>query len=68
MIKNQFSNDIAISYATAPQAQQRYKISRKTLMKYAEKYDAIVRFGRSVRINIEKFDIGIEREKENKNE
>ena len=60
MKKNQFSNDIAVSLATVPQAQQRYKISRKTLMKYAEKYNAIVRFGRSVRIDIAKMDIGIE--------
>lgn len=60
MKKNQFSNDITVSLATVPQAQQRYKISRKTLMKYAEKYDAIVRFGKSVRIDIAKMDIGIE--------
>lgn len=53
-----YSDEIT-KMATVPQAIERYKISRKTLMKYADKYDALVRFGRSVRIDIEKFDAGI---------
>ncbi len=53
-----YSDEIT-KMATVPQAIERYKISRKTLMKYAGKYDALVRFGRSVRIDIEKFDAGI---------
>ena len=54
-----YSDEIT-KMATVPQAIERYKISRRTLMKYADKYDALVRFGRSVRIDIEKFDRGIE--------
>ena len=53
-----YSNEIT-KMATVPQAIERYKISRRTLMKYAEQYDALVRFGRSVRIDIDKFDAGI---------
>ena len=58
MNKNSFSNDLS-KMATVPQAIERYKVSRLTLMKYAEQYNALVRFGRSVRIDIEKFDAGI---------
>jgi len=57
-----YSDEIT-KMATVPQAIERYKISRRTLMKYAEKYDALVRFGRSVRIDIERFDAGIEIDK-----
>ncbi len=66
MNKNKFSNDIVIKLATVQQAQERYKISRNTLMSFAKQYNAIVRFGRSVRIDIEKMDSGIEAAKENK--
>ena len=55
MKHNQFSDGIS-KLATVPQAVDRYKISRLTLMKYADKCGAVVRFGRSVRINIEKMD------------
>ncbi len=58
MNKNSFSNDLS-KMATVPQAIERYKVSRLTLMKYAEQYNALVRFGRSVRIDIEKFEAGI---------
>jgi len=47
-----FSNEI-FKMATVPQAIERYKISRKTLMKYAEQYGALVRFGRSVCIDVD---------------
>lgn len=59
MQKNNFSTELS-KLATVPQAMDRYKISRMTLMKYAEQSGAIVRFGRSVRINIDKFDEGLE--------
>ena len=62
MQKNNFSTELS-KLATVPQAIDRYKISRLTLMKYAEQYDALVRFGRSVRIDIPKFDEGIEKSK-----
>ena len=55
MQNNSFSAEIS-KLATVPQASDRYKISRKTLMKYAENAGAVVRFGKSVRINIEKMD------------
>ena len=55
MQKNNFSTELS-KLSTVPQAIDRYKISRLTLMKYAEHCDAVVRFGRSVRINIEKMD------------
>lgn len=66
MNKNSFSNDLS-KMATVPQAIERYKVSRLTLMKFAEKYNALVRFGRSVRIDIEKFDAGIEEDKSKEN-
>lgn len=61
MQKNKFSDEIS-KLATVKQATERYKVSRLTLMKYARKYNAVVRFGKSVRINVEKFDAGIEGE------
>lgn len=59
MQKNNFSTELS-KLATVPQAMDRYKISRMTLMKYAKRSGAIVRFGRSVRIDIDKFDSGID--------
>ena len=67
MRKMQYSADIT-KFATVPQAIERYKISRRTLMKYAESYKALVRFGRSVRIDIERFDKGIEAAMEDSND
>lgn len=58
MNNNNFSDDLS-KLATVKQAIDRYKVSRLTLMKYAEMYDAVIRFGKSVRIDIEKFDAGI---------
>ena len=52
MYKSNFSNEV-IKLATIPQAMERYKISRGTLMKIADNENAIRRFGRSVRIDIE---------------
>lgn len=59
MNKMQYSDKIS-KLSTIPQAIDRYKISRGTLMKYAEECGAIVRFGKSVRIDIEKFDKNLE--------
>ena len=46
-------------FATVKQATARYKICRNTLMKYADQFHALARFGHSVRIDVEKFDAGI---------
>lgn len=62
MQKNNFSTELS-KLATVPQAVDRYKISRLTLMKYAEKIGAVVRFGRSVRINIGKMDEYVDSQK-----
>ena len=51
MQKNQFSNELT-KLAMVSQAMERYKISRKTLMTYAKYANAVVYFGRSVRIDI----------------
>lgn len=61
MQKNNFSTEIS-KLATVPQAIDRYKISRLTLMKYAEKGGAVVRFGKSVRINIDKMDAFVDQQ------
>lgn len=61
-MKNMQYSDEITKMATVPQAIERYKISRKTLMKYAEKYNALVKFGRSVRIDTERFDAGLNNE------
>ncbi len=55
MRKNNFSNEIS-KLATVPQAQERYKVSRRTVMNFAEQYNAVVRFGKSVRIDCERLD------------
>ena len=59
MNKSNFSDDLS-KLATVKQGTERYKVSRGTLMKYADQFDALVRFGRSVRIDIEKFDNGLD--------
>lgn len=63
MNKSKFSDNVT-KLATIKQAQERYKICRGTLVKYAEKNGAIVRFGRSVRIDIEKMDAALSNESE----
>ena len=63
MNKSQFSDNVT-KLATVKQAQERYKICRGALVKYAEQYGAIVRFGRSVRIDIEKMDKALSGETE----
>lgn len=58
MNKANFSNTIT-KLATVPQAKERYKLGRTMLMKVAEDNDAIRRFGRSVRIDIQVMDKAI---------
>lgn len=60
MQKSMYSNEIT-KLATVQQARDRYKVSRGLLMKMAEDYHALVRLGRFVRIDIEKFDAGLEK-------
>ena len=43
-------------YATPQQAADFFKVSRTTLMKWAERSNSVVRSGRIVRIDIEKMD------------
>lgn len=59
MHKSTFSDEI-IKLATVPQAMERYKLSRGTLMKIAENENVIRRFGRSVRIDVQVLDKAIE--------
>ena len=51
MNKSNFSNNVT-KLATVPQAIERYKLSRNTLMRIADDENAIRRFGRAVRIDI----------------
>jgi hypothetical protein len=59
MNKSNYSNEIT-KLATVEQAKERYKLSRNTLIKIAEENNAVCRFGRSVRIDVEVFDKAIE--------
>lgn len=59
MHKSMFSDEI-IKLATVPQAIERYKLSRSTLMRIAENENAIRRFGKSVRIDVQVLDKAIE--------
>ena len=42
-----------------PQGQARYGLSRPSVMKLAEEHDAVVRIGRTVRINVKKLDAAL---------
>lgn len=53
-------SDTPTKLATVQQARQRYKMCRNTLMRIAEDNNAVRRFGRLVRIDIEVFDKAIE--------
>ena len=67
MIKRTVSDKLT-KLATIEQARERYKMSRATLMKLAKNYEALVKIGRIVRIDIERFDKGIEKEMEDAND
>ena len=58
MNSHHFSSEIT-KLATVPQAMDRYKICRNTLMKFAGEHDAVVRFGKCVRIDCEKLDASL---------
>lgn len=59
MNKSKYSDEV-IKLATLPQAIERYKLGRNTLMNLASKENAIRRFGRAVRIDIEVLDKAFE--------
>ena len=58
MNKSNFSNNVT-KLATVPQAVERYKLSRNTLMRIADDENAVRRFGRAVRIDIQIMDKAI---------
>ena len=58
MNKHNFSSEIT-KLATVPQGMERYKVSRNTLMKVATEHNAVVRFGKCVRIDCEKLDAAL---------
>lgn len=49
-------SDRVVKLATVPQAMERYKLGRNSIMVLAENNEAIRRFGRSVRIDVEQQD------------
>lgn len=59
MNKASYTNKI-VKLATVPQAMERYKLGRNSIMILAENNEAIRRFGRSVRIDVEVLDKAIE--------
>lgn len=58
MNKSNFSNNVT-KLATVPQAVERYKLSRNTLMRIADDENAVRRFGRAVRIDVQIMDKAI---------
>ena len=58
MNKSNFSNNVT-KLATVPQAVERYKLSRNTLMRIADEENAVRRFGRAVRIDVQIMDTAI---------
>lgn len=58
MNKASYSNNIS-KLATVEQAKERYKLSRNLLLDVAEKENAVRRFGRAVRIDIQIMDKAI---------
>lgn len=58
MNKPSYTNRV-IKLATVPQAVERYKLGRTALMQLAESENAVRRFGRSVRIDVEVLDAAI---------
>lgn len=58
MNKASYSNNIS-KLATVEQAKERYKLSRNLLLDVAEKENAVRRFGRAVRIDIQIMDEAI---------
>lgn len=59
MNKAKYSDNVS-KLATVPQAVERYKLSRGKIVEIAEQANAIRRFGRAVRIDIQKMDEALE--------
>ena len=55
MKKTSYTDQIT-KLATIEQAKDRYKLGRYALMRCASDVGAIIRFGRNIRINIERMD------------
>lgn len=53
-------SDTVVKLATVPQAMERYKLGRNMIMKLASDNEAIRRFGRAIRIDVETLDRAIE--------
>lgn len=60
MQKASYSNEKIGRLATISQAKERYKLGRAKIMEVAQQSDAIRRFGRAVRIDIEVMDKAID--------
>lgn len=58
MNKASYSNNVS-KLATVEQAKERYKLSRNLLLDVAEKENAVRRFGRAVRIDVQIMDRAI---------
>jgi hypothetical protein len=58
MKQPQYSNDLT-KLATVKQAVERYKLGKTKLMEVAEDNNAVRRFGRAVRIDVEVMDKAI---------
>lgn len=61
MFDHKYSDTVS-KLATVKQAMDRYKICRNSLMDFATEHGAVVRFGRSVRIDCQKLDSCLEYE------
>lgn len=59
MNHSSYSADVS-KLATIPMARDRYKLSRNALVKYANEANAVVKLGKSIRINITKMDMYID--------
>ena len=62
MRKSQYSNEVE-KLATIEQAKDRYKLSRTTIMKYGKRFEALLKIGNMVRVDVEKFDAGLSKMK-----
>ncbi len=53
-------SDVIVKLATVSQAMERYKLGRNSIMELAENNEAVRRFGRAVRIDVQVLDKAIE--------
>lgn len=54
--------DASGKYITGIQAQHRYNLSKGVVMRLASEADALVKFGKSIRYNVEKMDAFLEQQ------